>query len=211
MSFISPKEFAEFVEVKYATIRGHISRGKIVKKDGYIDTEHPTNKLYIEENKKQKPLIEKEKIPNPTKVEHVEVPNEIVKKNKQKDYTNEGESTGISLRKKRADALKSEKEAELKELQIQKLMGKLMPIEMVEKIVVINIQSILREMESEFENISSVYCEILGGDRSHFSEMNTRMREALHKIVQNSKKRSSEEIELVINDYSVSRNRGEKN
>jgi hypothetical protein len=116
----------------------------------------------------------------------------------------------LNLRKKRADSEKAEKENELKSLEIAKKMGELMPIDMVEKILMVNIRTIVRESVNEWENIASVYCEILGGNRSHLSQMVEQMNKHMDKLVKDVKKKSGDEIKQVIKDYAEVRSRGQR-
>ena len=206
MSFISPKDFAAQYGLKYATLRSHISRGKVIKKDNFIDTENPVNKLYIQENATKA-------APTPPKKAANE---EITTESKPPVHTTPSstapgtDETSLTIRKKRADALKAEREAEYKHLQIQKLQGKLMPIDLVEKTQTINIQSIFRSFESSCENIASIYNERLGGDRADLADMMMRMRQELERAINSAKQKSKEEITALMQEYAATRSRGEK-
>lgn len=205
MSFISPKEFAETYGLKYATLRSHISRGKVIKKDNFIDTDNPVNRLYIQENATTKTVSP------PKKTSNEEIT--TTKAPPKSDYGSEApgsDETNLVLRKKRADALKSEKDAELKTLQIQRLQGKLMPIDLVEKTQVINMQSIFRSFESSGENVASIMVERLGGDRADLAFIITRMRVELNRAIQDAKEKSKEEITGLMQEYASTRSRGEK-
>ncbi len=205
MSFFTTADFAKNYSIKQSTLRSYISRGKIVKEEGFINTDHPINKVF---------LIELENKSNNT-VSVVEKP--VAEKTKAKLPPSNEEGTfsqniiaALSHRKKLAETLKAEKDAELKQIQIEKLLGKLLPIKEVESILIINIQNIFRTMESELENIASVYCEILGGDRTHLTRMTKEMREGLHRVITESKTKSKEEIITVIEEYAETRSRGER-
>jgi len=201
MSFIKPKDFATLYGVKYSTLRSHIQRGRLVKENEHIDTDNPVNKIYIDEI-------------NSGNVQIKNTPSKKIKSTPTVTQFDEGkespETSNITLRRKKAEALKAEREAELKQLQVQKLMGQLMPVEMVERIFTINIQTIFRTMENELENIASIYCDISGADRSHLTEMTTRMRESLQLAITTAKEKSSDEIESTILEYSETRSRGER-
>ena len=85
-----------------------------------------------------------------------------------------------------------------------------MPIELVQKVLVINIQGVFRSFESSAENIASIYNERLGGDRAALTEMITRMREELERAIHSAKKQSQAEITALMREYSATRSRGEK-
>lgn len=210
MSFFKPKEFADLYGIKPATLRAHISRGKVIKKDGFIDSENPVNQIYIDQyaTKSREPKTDKP----PKKTKNEDIKHESTPPVPAAPSSSEPESaeTSLTLRKKRADALKAEREAEYKHLQIQKLQGKLMPIDLVEKTQTINIQSIFRTFESAAENIASIYNERLGGDRAALADMVTRMREELERAIESAKQKSKEEITALMQEYAATRSRGEK-
>ena len=209
MSFLSVNDFADYVGVKPSTLRVHIKRDKVVKSGKLINTDHPTNAIYIQEQKERKTEPVTPVIPEKVKGKNV--------KSKQSPPTESNEMaikagvlTDLVLRKKKADLRKTEKEAEYKHLQIQKLQGKLMPLDLVQQTQTINIQSVFRAFESAAENVASIYNERLGGDRADLADMTTRMREELDRAVKNARQQSKEEIEALIDEYSQTLNRGEK-
>ena len=115
------------------------------------------------------------------------------------------------VRKKIADTLKAEKQAEKEALAVEKLMGKLMPTEMVEQIIKINVSNIYKSLENEMINIGGIYCDILAsGDRAKLGEIVKRIRESLQRIVTETEDIAFKEIENVINEYAETRNRGER-
>ena len=208
MSFISPKDFAAQYGLKYATLRSHISRGKVVKKDNFIDTENPVNKLYIQENATKVALTPPKKAAN----ENIETESKppVTATPPTASSSDDGDLSNLTLREKFAKTLKVEREAEYKRLQNLKLQGKLMPIELVEKTLTINIQSIFRSFESSSENIASIYNERLGGDRADLADMVTRMRQELERAITSAKQKSKEEITGLMQEYAATRSRGEK-
>ena len=81
-------------------------------------------------------------------------------------------------RKKRADALKAESSAEKEALAVKKMMGQLMPTELVEQILRINIQNIFKEFGAGSLNIASTYCDIMAnGDRTLLGEIELSLRD----------------------------------
>ena len=211
MSYLSTKDFSKLVTVKPGTLRAHISRGKVVKdKDsGLIDTENPINQAYIAENSMNKAAS----VPVPKKTKPEDVPYEPkvpVPSPSSEPGADSGSITGLALREKKAKTLKVEREAQYKALQIQKMQGELMPIELVERTQTINLQSIFRSFESASENIASIYNERLGGDRASLAEMITRMRKELERAIRSAEEKSKEEIKGLMAEYAATRQRGEK-
>lgn len=204
MSLLSTKDFADFSGVKIATLRQHIKRGKVEKLGSHIDTEHPTNVVYLTEQwaKNGKPKLEPKEIEEKPTFENAPV-NKATK-------SIASRAGDWALRKKEADALISERRAQELYLKNQKLQGELMPIELVQKVLVINIQGVFRSFESSAENIASIYNERLGGDRAALTEMITRMREELERAIYSAKQQSKAEITALMREYSATRSRGEK-
>ncbi|MBO0323038.1 hypothetical protein J0X14_12085 [Muricauda sp. CAU 1633] len=209
---ITPKQLAEAIGINLPTLRKHIQRDKLRKSGKFIDTEFPLNNEYIITQTNGKGLdlnkVEKREIKQLKDVGNLSP----AKSNKaiEVEPTKTKEYDSFELRKRKADAEKAERDNELKKIEIQKKMGKLMPVELMEKILVINVQSVFRSFEAEAENIASTYCEILGGDRSHLSEMTKRMREHLDASIKKTKKIAFREIKIAINDYAEVRSRGER-
>lgn len=132
-------------------------------------------------------------------------------KARQQQNQRDQEIVDWDLRKKMADALKAERAAELAELQIEKLQGNLMPVDLVESILKVNIQDIFKTFENELINLASIYCDVLaGGDRDKLSEVIAKMRVKLNETINRIKVNSAQEIENVIDSYSEVRNRGER-
>lgn len=223
MSIISRVEFAAIVGKSPAYISVNIKRNNVVlvvdgDDDGNIDTENVINKRFIRHikkiSKKDKPVTYKDV------VETVET---SVKNNKQNSETKETRKAKaeqrkkakdmleFEYRKKKAEASKSESDADLKSLAVEKMMGKLMPVELVHQIIKINIQGVFISFENELQNIASIYCDILaGGDRKKLAEIVEQMRENLSRIITDTKVNTDSEIKQVIENYAETRNRGEK-
>lgn len=205
MSLYTVKDFAKYVGVKTGTLRKHISRKKVIKSGKFIDSDNPINQIYIQDY-----------LTDQTFNEDFSAPNEKTRDNETEKPENNKESSGNSFlhsltrREKIAKTLKMEREAEYKRMQNLKLQGKLMPIELVETTLTINIQSIFRSFESASENIASIYNERLGGNRADLAEMITRMREELERAIGSAKQKAREEIEAHIQEYAETRSRGEK-
>ena len=118
--------------------------------------------------------------------------------------------TQLDLRTKIATAEAKENESELKRIQIDKIAGKLLPVELVEKIFTINIQGVFKTFEGELENIASIYVEVLGGSRTELAEIIGKQREVLAKAIQKAKDDAEHEIEIAVDDYKQVRSRGER-
>lgn len=202
MAKLKVKDFVETYDIKESTVKSYVHRKKLHKDaKGFIDTENPINKLLISELKLKK-ATNKVGASNPKgkdsgKAEK-EKPTGLTES--QKVYAD------IDLRKKIADAELAERGSELKRIQLEKMAGNLLPVELVQSILVINIQSLIKNFESELENMASIYVT----DRELLANVITKLKELLSKIVLKSKEDAMFEIENAINEYQEVRSRGER-
>lgn len=217
MSVVSRSQFASIAGTSEAAVGVYIKRGKILLWDDNkkIDTELMLNKIFVKnqrKNNKKRSIILK-----PTQLIKQETKKEIKKETsfeKKERRKRESESNEIikwSLRKERANAIKAETDVDLKKLQLEKMMGQLIPIDLMRNIFKINIQNIFMSFENELVNLASIYCDILsGGDRSKLSEIVKLMRQNLSKIIKETNKNAAKEIIGAIDEYSETRSRGER-
>lgn len=154
-----------------------------------------------EPEKIQKPKAKEEYRPKklvlPAKEKVVQPPVEIIL-NGEKVNAKE-----LALRKQVADVLKVERDAEKKKLEIEKLQGKLMPIELVEQILSINLNIVFKEFEASI--FSQVQMFIPSNDREEIASATEKIRFSLADVIQKAREESSDQIEAVINDYSQAR------
>lgn len=228
---ISRKDFADLCGKEVSYINVYISRGKIVTTPddkGKIDTDNALNKLFkkrckdAEKKKKEKEKIQQKKKVEKKKVEKIDTGklyDEVVEKiskeaaKEANDKQNEVSEDVVSwdLRKKIADALKAEQQAEKERLNVEKLMGNLMPVDLVQQIITINIQDIFRTYDQDIVNQASIFCDIMaGGDRTKLAQVIAKLRTHLEHIIQKVEKSAAKEVENVIKEYSQTRSRGEK-
>ena len=109
----------------------------------------------------------------------------------------------LALRKQVADVLKVERDAEKKKLEIEKLQGKLMPIELVEQILSINLNTVFKEFEASI--FSQVQMFIPSNDREEIATTTEKIRFSLADVIEKAREESADQIEAIINDYSQAR------
>lgn len=218
MSIVTHKEFSILCGMpSEGNVRVNISRGKIVTladDKGLIDTDNPIN-LIFKQNYKPKAKSQ----PPPTAPSIETLYKEVVqveekpkrKTSTKKELDQAEEMLSWDARKKRADALKAESSAEKEALAVQKMMGQLMPTELVGQILTINIKNIFKEFEAGSLNIASTYCDIMAnGDRTLLGEVTDKLRFLLEDVIKRSKEVAEIEIENAINEYAETRSRGER-
>ena len=164
MSKLSVKEFSAAIKKPEGTIKSHIHRGKLIKDTGgFIDTDNEVNRRYIVEETGGKGLF------YPVAPASAVAPDGDTSKKQPpvKPELSEREQLMLDTetRQKIANAQRAEQEAELKRIQLEKAAGNLLPVELVEKIIVINVQNVFKTFEGEIENIASIYTEVFGGGR----------------------------------------------
>jgi len=116
-----------------------------------------------------------------------------------------------TLRKKQADAELVEYRAEHERLKIEKMAGKLIPVDLVFQILNIHNKSIFSTFQSDAENLASVYCEILAeGDRTKLAEIMDKLSVIINLNVDKSKDLSQMELDNAIKEYSETLNRGQR-
>ena len=206
MAIVSLTEFAEMIGMSYDTVKKNAQRGKIIKgTDGKIDTDNAVNRLFLDKKKAQN--INK---PNPVVAQNdvsktkkpVERPTGLTAQ--QKQYAD------IDLRTKIAAAETKEREAELKRLQLEKLAGNLLPVDQVEKIIVVNVQAILKNFRSERDNMALVMVERFGGNRKDLVEITTALDKIMDVVISKAEKDANYELDIAVSQYQEVRSRGER-
>lgn len=211
MGKVSRKEFAIIADCSVNTIHTYVGRDKvIVGDDKLIDTEHVINKHFIKMRKLNKGM--KTNFNAAKGDERQSVQKTTKRRKRKKDESQLDEITRWSVRKEKANAVKAELDTELKKLQLEKMMGQLIPVDLMRGILKINIQNIFMSFENELVNIASIYCDILaGGDRKRLAQITDEMRVHLSRIIKETKKNTAKEIKGVVIEYSETRSRGQRN
>lgn len=232
MAIVSRIEFAGICEKSPQYISQYIKRNKIsVLPNGQIDTENPLNLIFkknlkkVEKKKVEAVRTEKREaraVPEVEELPTAELYKQVVqvftkpetayqKKQREKQNEEDKETVNWDARKKKADALKAERSAELAQLQVEKMMGNLMPVDLVEMILKVNVQDIFKTFENELINLGSIYCDILaGGNRDKLAEIVVKLRMKLSETIKRIELTAAQEIENVVEDYAETRNRGER-
>ena len=208
MAEYTRKEFAAICHTTVGVINSNKARGNIiVNEEGYIDSENAINNSFF--NKYSKYFEEKIK-------KTVVSENKPEKKEKRKKPPSKQNQTSQQImdwdaRKKQADAELQEYKAAHEKLKMEKLAGKLIPVDLVFQILNIHNRSIFTSFHSDAENLASVYCEILAeGDRKKLSEISNKLGYIISDKVEKSKELAEVELETAIEEYSETLNRGER-
>jgi hypothetical protein len=208
MAKYNTKDFSEAYGQKLSTVKSWVQRGKLQRDaDSLIDTDNPINRLLISEMQLKVnanvigKVTTKRKTTSKKEGEESETPREIPLTESQKMYAD------IDYRTRLATAEAKESEAELKRVQLEKIAGKLMPVEVVEKICVINVQGIFKTISNDMQNLASTIC---GNDRTRLSYVIGQLDQDLQRCIEKAKEDIMFEIETAINEYQEVRSRGER-
>lgn len=116
----------------------------------------------------------------------------------------------IEIRKKLADVELVERNSEIKKMQLEKIAGNTLPLDITTNVLRINLQSIFKTFSSELENMATITVETLGGTRADLVKITNAQNVMLKKIVELAKENANQEIERYIMEYSETRSRGER-
>ncbi len=212
---VDRKTFATMCGTSIGIVNVNVKRNKIVVMDnGLVDTDNVVNNSFMK--KYQHKVHHVVKV---DKVDNEKLYNEVVKKvesapkstNRKKQNNESIDSSNWDLRKKKADALKSELSVEKTQMEIDKLAGKLIPLELTDNILATYTRSIITVFENDMINIASLYTDILAaGDRKYLAEITGKLNNSLDDSIKRAKDVAIQEIENAVENYKEVRNRGER-
>lgn len=156
---------------------------------------------------KKKPVLKKEKvIAQVTPKESAEQKRDRLKQNEESEKIH-----SLDLRKKKAEVLKIEREAEIKLLDIIKKNGEAIPTDFVVRMVTVLIREMLANFDSSTIRIAGKFCDIVGADRKMLVRVNTDLNYEMQKIIKEAEKDAKYQIKNAIKEYSITRGKGERN
>jgi multidrug efflux pump subunit AcrA (membrane-fusion protein) len=216
MADLNKVEFASMCRTTVGIVNTNIHRGKIIynKEDKKIDSDNPLNRAFF-----TKYLIKSEAEKNQPRQTREEIYEEVVHQNTVKAKTRQRvidrkkgqKAIDWDARKKKADTLLQESRAQKEAVIVQKLAGKLIPIDLVFSVLKIHNDDIFATFQNDAENLASVYCDILaGGDRKKLSEVTQKISEKLDQSILRAKDISTSSIRLAVEEYAETRSRGER-
>lgn len=205
MAILSLEEFGDSMGMPYDTVKKNAQRTNIIKgTDGKIDNENPVNKVFYDKQiaKQGTKFIKKEiKSSDGTKSKRIiEKPTGLTET--QRQYSD------LDLRTRIANAKSKEREAELKNINLERLAGNSLPVDIVERILVVNFQAIFKNFEASIENMVLITVDTLGGTRKDSHEITKKLRVELSTIIDKTKKDVEHELKSEIKMVVESRSQG---
>lgn len=193
MAKLTREQFVKKYGLLAATLRKHISRGKVVERNGFIDTEAEINKQYIANIYG--------KIETESGIDDVSDESD-------NDYQNDSTPKLKSIDKLRAEKL----EEEITKLRLanEKSRGELIPVDVVKPLFIQFSKSIMTSFQNEAESILTEISHKHKLNREDQSELRSRFTTIINQAVDEGVKDSKKNIKHLSNEYSESRGRGER-
>ncbi|APZ82871.1 hypothetical protein [Flavobacterium phage FL-1] len=116
----------------------------------------------------------------------------------------------IDIAKKKADLDNVIRSAEIKRMQLEKIMGNTIPLDLGMTIWAINIKSVYKSLHSQLKNMASTYVEILGGSKDDLNKIMKEMEIHLNSAKNFAQENAKREIDSLVEEYSEVRSRGER-
>lgn len=208
MAKYTRKDIEHIYNVKPATLRKWISRKKfIVGEDGHIDSNNVQNNRFLNYIEKTYKNVEvsakKEPKKEPDDTAHIAaVPKKLTDSEKQSLALFDS----YEIQKKKVDIELKQRQIELKELEIEKKAGRLLPIDLIEKILTINNRSIFVNMEHFSRNQAAM----MATDREELAVLEKELQKNLKTTVDKAKLDMQADLESAINEFMETRRPGEK-
>ena len=162
------------------------------------DSKALVNSLHRQDTKNKKPISDEPKLTLEEK--------RILAREKQQRL----DLIDLDLRKRTAETTLVERNSELRQLQLEKIAGNTLPLDITKSILMINIQTIFTTFNSEIDNMVTITVEELGGTRADAVRIQNKLKVVFKKLIETTKENSNREIEKVVNEYADVRSRGER-
>lgn len=196
----------------------YIKRGKVLATDdGLFDIEDHVNKIFLENRK-----VNSEKKGVVAAVEPVTKSSKQVDVLQVKEPTGkkEGEQLEIEVRDMAYDQLIKEKEIttilkgreeiEIKRIQKEKLMGIVVPTEIVKGVFARQMKSVTTAYHQSAQIIATGIVYELGGSREHQAKIRKLLVEKINKAIEESYELGVKEIDALVDEYTEVRSKGER-
>lgn len=165
----------------------------------------------------EKPVAKKKPVIKNRNIVSVEVSKKISDSKKKVEEIAEKSSKesdimfGLEARKKQAEVLKLEREAEKVLLQLHKMNGEMLPTDFVKQMMVGLVKTIVSVFDNELDNLAGVFCdELAGGSRDHLSRVNQKLDEEFQRVVDGANKIAKNQMIVAIKEYSIKKGKGER-
>ena len=210
MAEYSPKEFGELVGMSRSTIEVNVKRYKIVKNEAKkIDSNNPINALFIEKNLQKKedtPEVKSKVVTNKTTVKKKQETTEDTAK----DVTTASAMMQVEYATKKLNAQKIQTEIKIKELDLEKKQGLVIETNFAKELL----QLVVSELSNEYRNSSKQFIIKLSATYDipdiEIAGINKIFDDSINEAVDNAKNNIRKRTREYVQEYSKSRNIGER-
>lgn len=116
----------------------------------------------------------------------------------------------LEKRKKEAEVSLVERNAELKQWELEKKAGNTLPLNMIENVIDINFKAIYKTNFSLANNVAYVVVNQLGGTKEDLHRIRQELENVFDKTVKDTENKAALDIQKLIDEYSEIRSRGER-
>lgn len=189
----------DIINKRYRVEKVKVYEDKLKENNSVTDIE-PISESIVKRSSKVSKLKVSELKENKLKTKEV-----VEKSSKESDRVN-----NLDLRKKQAEVLKIEREAEIKLLDIIKKNGEAIPTDFVIRMFTVLIREMLAKFDSSTIRIAGKFCDIVGADRDLLVRVNDDLNYEMQKIIDEAKKDCKHQINQAIKEYSIQKGKGER-
>jgi hypothetical protein len=226
---LKKSELARCLGAVNATVTMAVNRKKLIPEpDGKINIEHPVNKNWID-----KYLLEKGRTFDLNRIYdkgEIKPPSEPTKKKpkkkkpkkekvkKESSSVTDASANGstdddvltLAAREQELKVDKLEAEVKLKNLEVEKKEGLLIPTDAVKSVMIFIIETFRSTFIQDMNNIANIYTQMLGANQQQFVEVRKRIAECVKDITEQAKENAITGVEGIVEEYSETRGRGER-
>ncbi len=220
MGLFKQAEFARICGVEQAYLTMYRKRGKlVVREDGLIDDQNPTNAFFIkklESKPKKEPKI-KDEVVKETEVHVEHVADEPIKaeatKSKKprnspipsgKHPDKAGERFDLDTEKKRLEIEKLQRLARQDEINHQKEMGKLIPIDPIRNVIMQTIKAYTMSYTQAAEKIVTEFGKRFRLNRNEMAELRAQLISGINSASESAITSSKREVTGIVKKYTSS-------
>lgn len=216
----------EFIELCGSTItrsdlRVYIKRGKVIEKNGFIDTSDPVNQLFVE---KKKLIIQIKEASYKKSKQHQDesdfaVENQAKSNNSQEEQMDFGERSGqlfteeelnrmdlvdLERAKKYVDILRIQEGIRLTRINKERMEAKLIPTDLVKDLFRLHFKNMGEEFYQAADNLILIINQRFGSRREDMVELRSELRRLINESIKRGKELSHKDISSLAEEYSES-------
>jgi hypothetical protein len=205
MAVYSRSEFCEVSGILTRQISIYVSRGKLyLDENDRIDCDIEPNKTFL-----QKRLSKGKAKPKPENNIEAEPVVKKIRPKETADYAVLTESMQLDLEQKRYSVKKTKVELELKEIDKQKKLGALIPLDLVKPIMSTLTHSIITEVKNYMEEFLRDTAKIHNISNASIAESKGILVKGLNKAVDKAVDSSLKKVKVIVSEFSETRRVGE--